>query len=502
MTLFGKLTDLEKLQIYNFRSLNDEMAAQLAGLSKLTSLALTNSVINDATVEMIAKSFPNLTDLDLSSNTNLTNSVMKVICSLSKLQRLAVVQNRFNDLGTRRLSRLADLRVLDLRGNMEAADMTMDVVAGLPKLTGLKHRSTAVSDAGMESPEQEPDAGFAADPGLRRDQPVGTTSGQTPETDSTGDFSLSGVRIRWLAGSQGMKLTRLTLRDLPMIDDRALAVLADLPELRRLYVHEIASISDSGLQHLASLKSLEVLDIWTVPQMTDATVDIIAALPNLKELSIRTTGVTDAAVDKLLGMKSLQSLTFKQNGQVSDEGLRSSRAGNGRSSILVRRKATRASLPQSGELKGTADALLISTRRTSGHVPDPRKRPGTIKAIVEYTGLDRHQVAALLKNEVKYIPMQALSRLCDYLIEYGYVSGDQLPGALFAVEPEHFWELLARRRRLEMCLGVRRGEEDEWPAGAWVVASDSVLLGELLNGVSTLGGTAKHLRRDRGASTP
>ncbi len=126
-----------------------------------------------------------------------------------------------------------------------------------------------------------------------------------------------------------------------------------------------------------------------------------------------------------------------------------------------------------------------------GHVPDPRKRPGTIKAIVEYTGLDRHQVAALLKNEVKYIPLQALSRLCDYLIEYGYVSADQLPGALFAVEPEHFWELLARRRRLEMCLGVRTGAED-WPEGAWVVASDSVLLGELLNGVSTLGGTAKH----------
>ncbi|MCU0958998.1 MAG: helix-turn-helix transcriptional regulator [Pirellulaceae bacterium] len=132
-----------------------------------------------------------------------------------------------------------------------------------------------------------------------------------------------------------------------------------------------------------------------------------------------------------------------------------------------------------------------------GHVPDPRKRPGTIKAIVDYTGLDRHQVAALLKNEVKYIPMHALSRLCDYLIENGHASGDQLPGALFAVEPEHFWELLARRRRLEMCLGVRRGEEDEWPEGAWVVASDSVLLGELLNGVSTLGGTAMYVQRGK-----
>lgn len=128
-----------------------------------------------------------------------------------------------------------------------------------------------------------------------------------------------------------------------------------------------------------------------------------------------------------------------------------------------------------------------------GHVPNSKRRPGTIKAIVDYTGLDRHQVAALLRNEVKYIPLAALSRLCDYLIEQGHVAAEQLPGALFAVEPENFWELLARRRRLELCVGVRREEEEKWPEAAWVVASDSVLLGELLNGVSTLGGTAKHI---------
>ena len=126
-----------------------------------------------------------------------------------------------------------------------------------------------------------------------------------------------------------------------------------------------------------------------------------------------------------------------------------------------------------------------------GHVPDPRKRPGTVKAIVEYTGLDRHQVSALLKNEVKYIPLKALSRLCDYLVEHGYVTADQLPGALFAVEPENFWELLARRQRVEMCLGVRRATGAELPHGSWLVASDSLLMGELLNGISTLGGPAK-----------
>src|SRR5262245_8092289 len=131
-----------------------------------------------------------------------------------------------------------------------------------------------------------------------------------------------------------------------------------------------------------------------------------------------------------------------------------------------------------------------------GHMPDPRKRPGTIKAICDYTGLDRHQVAALLKNEVKYIPLDALSKLCAYLIERGFASADELPGRLFGVEPEHFWELIARRRRLELCLGVRRSDaSDDTLDDAWVVASDSVLLGELLNGATTLAGTA-HYKTD------
>ena len=137
-----------------------------------------------------------------------------------------------------------------------------------------------------------------------------------------------------------------------------------------------------------------------------------------------------------------------------------------------------------------------------GHVSDPRRRPGTIKSIVEYTGLDRHQVAALLKNEVKYIPLKALSRLCDYLIEHGHATAEQLPGALFAVEPENFWELLARRNRMELCVGVRRDESTDVADVSYVVASDSVLLGELLNGVTTLGGTAKLKKPGDSANPP
>ena len=127
-----------------------------------------------------------------------------------------------------------------------------------------------------------------------------------------------------------------------------------------------------------------------------------------------------------------------------------------------------------------------------GHIPDPKRRPGTIKSIVEYTGLDRHQVASLLKNEVKYIPLKALSRLCDYLIEHGHAAPDQLPGALFAIEAERFWEVLARRKRLQISLGVRAIEADT-QGQCYVAAADSVLLGVLLNGATSLGGTARLL---------
>lgn len=122
-----------------------------------------------------------------------------------------------------------------------------------------------------------------------------------------------------------------------------------------------------------------------------------------------------------------------------------------------------------------------------GHVPDPRKRPGTIKAICDFTGLDRHQVAGLLKNEIKYIPLDAMSKICEYLIEKGFATAEELPGRLFGIEPEHFWELLAARKRLTLSVGVRRGEQNTLD-DASVVASDSVLLGELLSGVTTLGG--------------
>lgn len=322
IALFGRLTDLATLHILNYREMNDAMVADLTGLKNLTSLAVTNSLLSDDGVKAIVDAFPDLTYLDLSSNTNMSGEVIKIISKLEKLERLILVQNRINDLGTRRLSRLENLRLLDLRGNMEVGDSSMETIAELPKLAAFKHRSSTVTDAGIEYLS----ASKTLKALLIQDFAITGQAGQAlAKLSNLGEleiFRCQGFTSDGVLVLKGMKLERLTLRDLPMVDDQAMDVFTDLPELKRLYLHEVTSLSDTGLAKLASLKGLELLDIWAVPNMTDATVDVIAKLPNLKELSIRTTGVTDRAVDKILAMPKLEVLTLKDNGAVTAEGLK------------------------------------------------------------------------------------------------------------------------------------------------------------------------------------
>ena len=317
--LFSRLADLHTLHIFDCRSFNDEMIGHLTGLERLRSLAITNSGLTDAGVETLVKAFPDLIELDLSSNTNLTGTSLKLITGLEKLETLTLLQNRFNDLNTRRLSKMPQLRTIDLRGNMEAGDMTLEVVGKLPHLTALKHRSTAVTDIGMHDLA----ASKTLESLLIQDFGITNESGQhlakLSSLSSLEVFRCQGFGSDGVLALADMPLTRLTLRDLPDVGDAGLAVLGKLPSLKRLYLHELASVGDEGLRHLGAAKQLEVLDIWSLPKMTDATIDVIAALPNLKELSIRETGVTEAAAGKIAAMPKLQSLTFKNNGPLSPQ---------------------------------------------------------------------------------------------------------------------------------------------------------------------------------------
>jgi len=198
----------------------------------------------------------------------------------------------------------------------------LQFVGTLPNLAVFKHRSTTVSDYGIESLTQSQSLKSL----LMHDFLITSQAGQSLamienlvelEVFRCQNFGSEGV-----LALKGMPLTRLKLRDLPAVDDSAMAVLEDLPALERLYLHEIVSLSDEGLRNLGSVKTLKVLDIWAVPQMSDATVEVIATLPQLEELSIRGTGVSDAAIDMVLAMPKLNRLTLKDNSSITEDGLR------------------------------------------------------------------------------------------------------------------------------------------------------------------------------------
>ncbi len=117
-------------------------------------------------------------------------------------------------------------------------------------------------------------------------------------------------------------------------------------------------------------------------------------------------------------------------------------------------------------------------------VSEEMQRRGVIQEIAQATGLERHTIAALLRSNAKYVSLDALGRICDYLIKHKHVSPDILPAALFGKQRDGFWKMLADRTRLEFCLATRR--HPEWPDNDYVMANDSHLQGVLLSMVSAL----------------
>jgi hypothetical protein len=129
---------------------------------------------------------------------------------------------------------------------------------------------------------------------------------------------------------------------------------------------------------------------------------------------------------------------------------------------------------------------------------------GTIKRISQATTLERHQVAAVLGNKAKYVSMETLAGVCQYLIERHGVKRAELPGKLFRIEPERFSSLVADRKFVQLCIGtwtykkrpagtrLRPAKKNASAGGRipprrWVMASDSYLQGNLLHELFALG---------------
>ncbi|MGA2033604.1 MAG: helix-turn-helix transcriptional regulator [Thermoguttaceae bacterium] len=120
--------------------------------------------------------------------------------------------------------------------------------------------------------------------------------------------------------------------------------------------------------------------------------------------------------------------------------------------------------------------------RLAEHLGEAAHQHGVAARIEKRTGIERHTVAALLHNEAKYVSLEAIGKLCEYLVEEHRVERRLLPGVLLGRVPEDFWQMLAGCEQLDFCLGTRVSRQ--WRDAEYVMATDSRLQGVLLSKVS------------------
>jgi len=313
--LFAQQSDLDSLQVLNYRELTDDDVAKLAGLTKLRTLALTNSGITDNAVRTIVESFPDLVRLNLASNSRLTDASAREIAKLKELEVLNLLFCDFGEFGMMHIARLPKLRALDIKGNFKIGNGGLRTLATVSSLRSLEHRSTAVMDEGIRN--------LAAAQNLTnlfiQDFAITGQSGQyirqMERLTSLFIFRCENFDSSGVLALGGLKLNRLRLRGLP-IDDSAMNAFSELTTLQRLELHELPSVSDTGMANLVHLKNLEILDIWDMP-ITDKTLEIIAKLPALKTLMLRSTSITDTGLELLLTMPGLETLELADNTQIT-----------------------------------------------------------------------------------------------------------------------------------------------------------------------------------------
>ena len=207
--------------------------ASLAALTRLHTLELAHTKLDDATLAILASSLPRLKDLNLRG------------CAIS-------------DRGLTRCTPLARLEVLCLR-TCEIGNAAVEALIAMPRLTELDLAYTELSD-----------------PGLAAMAPL--TKLQSLSLDSC---RLSAGALHGLARFPRLRTLDLSDVEAPRFTVEALTALPHLTSLNLFYV----GIGDHEVIHLTKLTNLAELNLDS-RFISDAAMPALAAIPSLTRLDL------------------------------------------------------------------------------------------------------------------------------------------------------------------------------------------------------------------------
>ena len=173
-------------------------------------------------------------------------------------------------------------------------DDAMRHIAALPKLRMLMGQGAVATDEGFKS--------------LSRSQTIEYFWGrECPNLNGAGFVALSGMRaLKGLAVS------------CKFVDDAALASLPDFPSLKEFVPMEVG---DDGFRHIGRSQQLESLILMYCRDTTDVATSHIVGMPNLKKYHAGYTLITDASLEMLSRIKSLEKISFEGCKFITDAGV-------------------------------------------------------------------------------------------------------------------------------------------------------------------------------------
>jgi hypothetical protein len=173
-------------------------------------------------------------------------------------------------------------------------DDAMQHIAALPKLRMLMGQGAVATHKGFES--------------LSRSQTIEYFWGrECPNFNGRG----------FLALSQMPALNGLAV-SCKFVDDAALASLPDFPSLKELMPMDV---SDDGFRHIGCSERLESLILMYCRDTTDVATSHLVGMPNLKKYHAGYTLITDASLEMLAQIKSLEEISFEGCKFITDAGI-------------------------------------------------------------------------------------------------------------------------------------------------------------------------------------
>lgn len=287
-----------------------------------TVLDLSGKGAGSAALKDIAK-LTELTSLKLSDN---KISELDFLSSLKKLSSLDLSNNKISDISP--LKKLSSIRTLHLDGN-EIKDFSP--LYGLDSLSMLTIGDMDIKQSQLKKLKEElPDCIIYSDD-AKEDVIEIKLGGKTFENNVT-ELDLSGCDVHDISLlSVCTKLKKLDLSDNSISD---ISALVDIPELAEL---DLSNNRISDISPLMSVSKLTYLNlagnrIKSVAALQDLTsltelnlssnelggIAAVGRLTNLKTLWMDDTGLKDASLEELYGLKNLKKLSIKDNSELSE----------------------------------------------------------------------------------------------------------------------------------------------------------------------------------------